>query len=338
MSIRTPPAKWREVRDALPMTPRPDAPVAGGGGVTGGAADSYVRGSSDGHTCPRGEARRAVHQSQGQAQCSGSGDVRVLEREGRRDSVPEAGCAGHRGERQPCIRSESDGRGDRGLAVSEVVDVTRVLLGVAVAACSALAAPAAGPPAWQLVWHDEFDGPALNATKWVRETGGDGWGNGELEFYTDRVENAHIDAGYLVIEARRESLATREYTSARLKTQGLGAWKYGRIEASIQIPRGQGLWPAFWMLGDNIPSAGWPGCGEIDIMENIGKEPGRVHGTVHGPGYSGAQGVGRAYDLTRRRSPWGRAGRYFVPSPTSPEPLAPQQYAAMGWAAPSPRL
>ena len=186
--------------------------------------------------------------------------------------------------------------------------MTRVLLGVAVAACSTLAAPAAGPPVWQLVWHDEFDGPALNATKWVRETGGDGWGNGELEFYTDRVANAHIDAGYLVIEARRESLATREYTSARLKTQGLGAWKYGRIEASIQIPRGQGLWPAFWMLGDNIPSAGWPGCGEIDIMENIGKEPGRVHGTVHGPGYSGAQGVGRAYDLTRRRPPWGRAG------------------------------
>ena len=174
---------------------------------------------------------------------------------------------------------------------------TRVLLGLAVAACSALAAPAAGPPQWRLVWHDEFDGPVLDATKWVRETGGDGWGNGELEFYTDRVENAHIDAGYLVIEARRESLATRGYTSARLKTQGLGAWKYGRIEARIQIPRGQGLWPAFWMLGDDIPSVGWPACGEIDIMENIGKEPGRVHGTVHGPGYSGAAGVSSAYDL-----------------------------------------
>ena len=175
--------------------------------------------------------------------------------------------------------------------------MSRFLLGLAVAACSALAPPAAGPPGWRLVWHDDFDGPVLDATKWVRETGGDGWGNGELEFYTDRVENAHIDGGYLVIEARRESLATRGYTSARLKTQGLGAWQYGRVEARIQIPRGQGLWPAFWMLGDNIPSVGWPTCGEIDIMENIGKEPGRVHGTVHGPGYSGAQGVSSAYDL-----------------------------------------
>ena len=174
--------------------------------------------------------------------------------------------------------------------------MSRFLLGLAVAACSALAAPAAGPPGWRLVWHDDFDGPVLDATKWVRETGGDGWGNGELEFYTDRVENAHIDGDYLVIEARRESLATRGYTSARLKTQGVGAWRYGRVEARIQIPRGQGLWPAFWMLGDNIPSAGWPACGEIDIMENIGKEPGRVHGTVHGPGYSGAQGVSSAYD------------------------------------------
>src|SRR5437660_12528991 len=81
------------------------------------------------------------------------------------------------------------------------------------------------------------------------------------------------------------------------RAEGLGAWRYGRIEARIQIPRGQGLWPAFWMLGDNIPSVGWPGCGEIDIMENIGKEPGRVHGTVHGPGYSGAQGVSSPYDL-----------------------------------------
>ena len=175
--------------------------------------------------------------------------------------------------------------------------MTRVLLWLAVAACSTLAAPAAGPPVWQLVWHDEFDGTSLDATKWVRETGGGGWGNAELEFYTDRPENAHIDAGYLVIAARRETFGNRDYTSARLKTQGFGAWQYGRIEARIQIPRGQGLWPAFWLLGDNIPSAGWPTCGEIDIMENIGKEPGRIHGTVHGPGYSGAGGISSAYDL-----------------------------------------
>src|SRR2546425_5611004 len=161
----------------------------------------------------------------------------------------------------------------------------RLVLAIAlVAVCPTLACradqqgPAGGtpgtpppPPPWRLVWHDEFDGAALDTTRWVRETGGNGWGNGELEFYTDRVENARLENGYLVIEARREPFGNQAYTSARLKTQGLGAWKYGRIEARIQIPRGQGLWPAFWMLGDNIPQVGWPACGEIDIMENIGK-------------------------------------------------------------------
>jgi beta-glucanase (GH16 family) len=152
-------------------------------------------------------------------------------------------------------------------------------------------------PGWTLLWHDEFEGPDLDTTRWVRETGGDGWGNAELQFYTARRDNARIEDGYLVIEARREKAESRDYTSARLKTQGLGAWQYGRMEARIQIPRGQGLWPAFWMLGDNCAKVGWPACGEIDIMENIGKEPNRVHGTVHGPGYSGAQGVGRAHEL-----------------------------------------
>ncbi len=148
------------------------------------------------------------------------------------------------------------------------------------------------------MWHDEFDGAALDPGKWVRETGGDGWGNGELEFYTDRPENARIEDGQLVIEVRRERVGARDFTSARMKTESQGAWQYGRIEARIQIPRGHGLWPAFWMLGDNCDKVGWPGCGEIDIMENIGKEPRRVHGTVHGPGYSGAQGVSGAYDLS----------------------------------------
>ncbi|PYO97671.1 MAG: glycosyl hydrolase family 16 [Gemmatimonadetes bacterium] len=158
--------------------------------------------------------------------------------------------------------------------------------------------PARSRTAWRLVWHDEFDGRALDARRWVRETGGDGWGNGELEFYTDRSENAHTSDGSLIMEARRERFGNRDYTSARLKTQGLGAWWYGRIEARIQIPRGQGLWPAFWMLAENCEQVGWPGCGEIDIMENIGREPNRVHGTVHGPGYSGAQGVTSTYQLS----------------------------------------
>jgi beta-glucanase (GH16 family) len=173
-----------------------------------------------------------------------------------------------------------------------------VAVSAALVACQSDAGAPDPRPGWRLVWQDDFDGPALDASKWVRETGGDGWGNAELEFYTDRPQNARIADGHLVIEARREQVGNREYTSARLKTQGFGSWKYGRIEARIQIPRGQGLWPAFWMLGDNCAEVGWPACGEIDIMENIGKEPRRVHGTVHGPGYSGAQGVSSAYDLS----------------------------------------
>jgi len=160
----------------------------------------------------------------------------------------------------------------------------------------ALGVGAAPRADWKLVWHDEFDGSGLDVTKWVRETGGGGWGNNELEFYTARAENARLEGGHLVIEARAEPFGNRQYTSARLKTAGLGAWKYGRIEARIRIPRGQGIWPAFWLLGDDIPQVGWPACGEIDIMENIGKEPGRVHGTVHGPQYSGAKGVSAPYD------------------------------------------
>ena len=164
--------------------------------------------------------------------------------------------------------------------------------------CSFAGTPESSRPGSQLVWHDEFDGTVLDVGHWVRETGGDGWGNGELEFYTDRTDNARVEGGNLIIEARPETFGSRDYTSARLKTQGLGAWRYGRVEARIQIPRGQGLWPAFWLLGDNCDTVGWPACGEIDIMENIGKEPRRVHGTVHGPEYSGAQGVTSTYELS----------------------------------------
>jgi beta-glucanase (GH16 family) len=193
-------------------------------------------------------------------------------------------------------------------AGARLVAVALVTLGPALACGGYQPAPVVSAPgtpqptAWRLVWHDEFDGVALDTTKWVRETGGTGWGNGELEFYTNRVENARVANGYLVIEARREAFGNQAYTSARLKTQGLGAWQYGRIEARIQIPRGQGLWPAFWMLGDNIAQVGWPACGEIDIMENIGKEPSIVHGSIHGPGYTGADGIEAPYRLrgTRR--------------------------------------
>src|SRR5207244_13556717 len=107
----------------------------------------------------------------------------------------------------------------------------------------------------------EFAGTPRVGTEWVRGTGGDGGSNGELESYTDRTENARVAGGSLIIEARGETLGNRDYTSARLKTQGLGAWRYGRMEARIQVPRGEGLWRAFWMLGDNCDTVAWTGCG-----------------------------------------------------------------------------
>jgi len=145
---------------------------------------------------------------------------------------------------------------------------------------------------WELVWHDEFDGPEINDAYWTREVGGHGWGNGEGQYYTDSADNAFIEDGKLVIQALEQNLLGKRYTSARLMTRGKVEVEYGRIEARIQIPYGQGLWPAFWMLGANIDRIGWPHNGEIDIMENIGSEPFRIHGTVHGPGYSGGNGVG----------------------------------------------
>jgi beta-glucanase (GH16 family) len=147
------------------------------------------------------------------------------------------------------------------------------------------------PEGYTQVWGDEFnakDGSSPDPTKWAYDIGGSGWGNHELEYYTKRAENAHIEDGKLVITARQEPYtgpdgAKFKYTSARLKTERLFSQTYGRFEARIKLPAGQGIWPAFWMLGENVGSAGWPKCGEIDIMENVGKEPGIIHGSLHGP-------------------------------------------------------
>jgi beta-glucanase (GH16 family) len=172
-----------------------------------------------------------------------------------------------------------------------------------------------GPPAaeksqgWTVVWSDEFNGPAgstVDGSKWVFDIGGGGWGNKELQYYTNSTRNASMDgAGNLVLTALKETLHRRyrcwygqcQYSSARIKTKAKFERAYGRFEARIRVPYGQGLWPAFWMLGNNIDSARWPACGEIDIMENIGREPSTVHGTIHGPGYSGASGIGAPYHL-----------------------------------------
>ncbi len=155
-----------------------------------------------------------------------------------------------------------------------------------------LASAATAQPPWRLAWSDEFDGPRASPpdpAKWAHDLGASGWGNRELETYTR--DNAFLDGdGHLVIEARKTPEGA--YTSARLKSQGLAAFTYGKIEARMTLPTGHGIWPAFWMLGEDIKPKGWPTCGEIDIMEQIGKEPGIVHGTIHGPGYSGAKGIG----------------------------------------------
>ncbi len=137
-------------------------------------------------------------------------------------------------------------------------------------------------PNWNLVWSDEFNGNALNSANWSAEigTGQNGWGNNELQYYTNRPENVRVADGNLVITARKESYGGMNYTSARIKTQNLKSFTYGKIEARIKLPSGQGLWPAFWMLGSNINAVGWPKCGEIDIMERVNNNP-HVNGTVH---------------------------------------------------------
>jgi beta-glucanase (GH16 family) len=142
----------------------------------------------------------------------------------------------------------------------------------------------------------------VDSAKWSFDIGGGGWGNNELESYTNRNANAEVQHGSLLVKALKETFTgadgiTRNYTSARLLTRKTFTQTYGRFEARIQIPYGQGIWPAFWMLGNDIQTAGWPTCGEIDIMENIGREPSTVHGTIHGPGYSGADGITASYAL-----------------------------------------
>ncbi len=160
---------------------------------------------------------------------------------------------------------------------------------------------------WELVWSDEFNGTAGNApdaAKWAFDigTGSNGWGNSELQYYTNRPANIQLDgSGKLVITARSESYAGSGFTSARIKTKGLFAQAYGRFEARIKTPTGPGIWPAFWMLGANIDTKPWPQCGEIDIMEQRGQQPSVTHGTLHGPGYSGGNSIGKAYALTNGR-------------------------------------
>ncbi len=155
-----------------------------------------------------------------------------------------------------------------------------------------------------LVAQDEFSvNGAVNPTFWGFDigTGANGWGNNELEYYTNRTENVKVENGMLKITAIKESYMGAAYTSGRILTKGKFAQKYGRFEARIKMPYGQGMWPAFWLLGQNSDTVVWPKCGEIDIMEYKGQEPSTANGTVHGPGYSGGASITKAYTLPNDR-------------------------------------
>lgn len=174
-------------------------------------------------------------------------------------------------------------------------------------------APDPSPSGWKLVWSDEFNGPAgqpPNPAHWTHEigdgtaNGNPGWGNNELESYTDRLDNAATDgAGHLAITAARAdgSLSCYygpcQYTSARLISRDKAEFAYGRIEARICVPQGAGMWPAFWSLGTNIGEVGWPQAGEIDFMEFVGRQPNKISGSIHGPGYSGGHSVTGTHDF-----------------------------------------
>jgi beta-glucanase (GH16 family) len=195
-------------------------------------------------------------------------------------------------------------------------------LAIALTACgggsgAATAAPAPATPgaasgnAWTLVWSDEFDGAAgtvPNVANWNYDLGNkeaDGWGNHEFQYYTASPRNAQMDgAGMLVITAEKAANpgpcwngAPCSYTSARIHTGNKVSFTYGKVEARMKLPSGQGIWPAFWALGADLATAGWPKSGEIDIMEFVGKTPNTTYGTLHGPGYSGAQGIGKSREF-----------------------------------------
>ena len=158
-------------------------------------------------------------------------------------------------------------------------------------------------PGWQLVWNDEFSGTNIDPSKWTHEVNGNGGGNNELQYYTDRDLNSLIIDGNLVIVAQKEEYSvgnkTWNYTSARLNSRKKADWKYGRFDIRAKLPYGQGLWPAIWMMPTNSVYGGWAASGEIDIMELLGQEPTRIYGTLHyGGSYPNNTHTGSSLKLT----------------------------------------
>lgn len=205
-----------------------------------------------------------------------------------------------------------------GFSATRLLGATCALAVAASLACTSATPSIASTPStttWSQVWSDEFDGPAgarIDSTKWSYETadgckeGICGWGNDEKEYYTDASENIALNGqGQLMIVARRAPAGLTcyygpcLYTSAKVTTRGKMLVAPGRVEARIKLPAGQGLWPAFWMLGHNSPATPWPECGELDVMENKGSEPTTTSSAVHGPGYSGATPFAHAHSLAR---------------------------------------
>lgn len=155
-------------------------------------------------------------------------------------------------------------------------------------------------PGYTLLWNDEFAGASLNTTNWNYETGNGsgGWGNNELEYYTNSPKNVFVSNGNLIIEARKESIGGFNYSSARITTQNKKSFTYGRVDIRAKLPKGKGIWPALWMLGSNINTVSWPACGEIDIMELLGQEPAKMYGTLHYGASSATHGSkGSSYTL-----------------------------------------
>jgi beta-glucanase (GH16 family) len=155
-------------------------------------------------------------------------------------------------------------------------------------------------PGYTLAWSDEFDSNQINQNNWTFETGNNnGWGNAELEYYTNSTKNAFVSQGNLIIEARQESNSGFLYTSARMKTQNNQSFTYGRVDIRAKVPKGQGMWPALWLLGNSITTVSWPACGEIDMMELLGQEPNKIYGTIHwGANIASHQSIGTNYSLS----------------------------------------
>jgi beta-glucanase (GH16 family) len=269
--------------------------ASGGINATGGAGGSAPTGgsSTNGGTVGMGSGGRSTGGVTASGGGGGVGSGSQPSTGGFTSSAGNGAGGDTAGQSSVGGSSGSGGRGSGGRAGAGGAQNT----GGAAAGTGGMAPGATCPDStWNLVWGDDFEGAsgtAADGSKWTYDSGPN-WFNGELQYYAAGTDNASLDGnGNLVIEARQQSREGRQYTSARLKTEGKKTFTYGRFEGRMKLPYGQGIWPAFWMLGGNS----WPNTGEIDIMENLGREPSIAHGTMHGPGYSGADGPTATYTL-----------------------------------------